>query len=286
VTPGWARPEPGAVRILVRLTPKSARDGFDGYRFDLAAQAIYEFIWDEFCDWYIELAKVQLNDPAIEAAAKDATRRTLLEVLEAALRALHPIMPFITEEIWLKVAPLLGLHGETIMLEPYPRVDDYAEDEAAAAEIAWLKTVVLGVRRIRAESNLEPGKRIPLAVIGGSADEQAWLAGSASAIQQLARIEKIERVGEAPADATTALAGDTTLLVPLMDLIDPAVERERLTKELNRLEQDLARVEGKLANESFVARAPAEVVDKERRRAADNADQIARLKTQLAKLRG
>jgi len=149
-----------------------------------------------------------------------------------------------------------------------------------------VKTVVLGVRRIRAESNIEPGKRIPLQVVGGNPDEQAWLTGSTGAIQQLARIEKIERVDTAPSDATTALAGDTTLLVPLMDLIDPAVEKERLSKELARLEQDLARVEGKLANESFVSRAPADVVDKERKRAADNADQIARLKAQLQKLGG
>jgi len=274
------------IRHRFREALSVVRDGFDDYRFDLAAQAIYEFFWDEFCDWYIELAKVQLNDPAVESAAKEATRRTLLEVLEAALRALHPIMPFITEEIWGKVAPLVGIRGETIMIEPYPRLDDYAEDRAAAAEIAWVKTVVLGVRRIRAESNLEPGKRIPLQVVGGSADEQIWLAGSASAIQSLARVEKIERVSVAPSDATTALAGDTTLLIPLLDLIDPAVERERLRKELTRLEQDLARVEAKLANESFVARAPADVVGKERKRAADNADQIARLQAQLAKLRG
>ena len=283
-------PGPGSladrwIRHRFREALANVRDAFDGYRFDLAAQAIYEFIWDEFCDWYIELAKVTLNDPAVDHAAKEATRRTLLEVLEAALRALHPIMPFITEEIWLKVAPLIGIHGQTVMTQPFPRVEDYPADAAAAAEIAWLKTVVLGVRRIRAESNLEPAKRIPLQVFGGSAAEQAWLVDCTGAIQQLARVEKIERVTDAvSADATTALAGETTLLVPLMDLIDPAVEQERLTRELARLEQDLARVEAKLANESFVARAPAEVVDKERRRAADNADAIARLRQQLERL--
>jgi valyl-tRNA synthetase len=257
-----------------------------GFRFHEAAAVLYRFFWDEFCDWYIELAKVTLNDPAVDDASKDATRRTLLEMLEAALRTLHPIMPFLTEELWHKVASLIGIHGATIMTEAYPRLEDYPADPAAAAEIAWLKTVVLGVRRIRAESNLEPAKRIPLEVLGGSAEERTWLDDCSAAIRQLARVERIERVSEPTAGATTALAGETTLLVPLLDLIDPEVERERLTKELARLEQDLARVEAKLANESFVARAPAEVVDKERRRAADNADQIARLRQQLARLGG
>ena len=263
----------------------AVRDGFDAYRFDLSAQAIYEFIWDEFCDWYIELAKVTLNDSTASETDKLQVRRTLLEVLEAALRALHPLMPFITEELWLKIAPLLGKAGETIMTQTYPRAAEYPLDPKAAAEVDWLKTVVLGVRRIRAESNLEPARRIPLQVKGGSADEQQWLDECAPFIQQLARVERIERVPHARSDATTALAGETTLLVPLMDLIDPAVEADRLAKEIARLEQDLARVSAKLANDSFVARAPAEVVDKERKRAADNADAIDRLQSQLRRLR-
>ena len=264
----------------------AVREGFDGYRFDLAAQALYEFIWDEFCDWYIELAKVSLNAPASTEAHKQAVRRTLLEVLEAALRAAHPLMPFISEEIWLKVAPLLGPAGPTLMAEPYPRPADYATDPLAAAEISWLKTLVLGVRRIRAESNLEPSKRIPLQVKGGAEQERAWLLECTPFIVQLARVERIERVEHATTDATTALAGETTLLVPLLDLIDPAVEVERLAKEIARLEQDLERVTNKLANADFVARAPAAVVEKERKRAADNANSIERLRQQVVKLRG
>ena len=263
----------------------AVRDGFDAYRFDLAAQAIYEFIWDEFCDWYIELAKVSLNDPGTSDEHKQVVRRTLLEVLEAALRALHPLMPYITEELWLKVAPLLGASAETVMTQPYPRQADYPADPPAAAEVEWLKTVVLGVRRIRAESNLEPARKIPLQVKGGSADEQAWLGECAPFIQTLARLERIERVEHARSDATAAIAGETTLLVPLLDLIDPAVEADRLAKEIVRLEQDLARVNAKLSNDSFVARAPVEVVEKERKRAADNADAIERIQTQLRKLR-
>ena len=264
----------------------AVREGFDSYRFDLAAQALYEFIWDEFCDWYIELAKISLNSPTSAEAHKQAVRRTLLEVLEAALRAAHPLMPFISEEIWLKVAPLLGPAGPTLMAEPYPRPADYATDPLAAAEISWLKTLVLGVRRIRAESNLEPSKRIPLQVKGGTEQERAWLLECTPFIVQLARVDRIERVEHATTDATTALAGETTLLVPLLDLIDPAVEVERLAKEIARLEQDLERVTNKLANADFVARAPAAVVEKERKRAADNANSIERLRQQVVKLRG
>jgi valyl-tRNA synthetase len=194
-------------------------------------------------------------------------------------------MPYITEELWLKVAPLLGASAETVMTQPYPRQADYPADPPAAAEVEWLKTVVLGVRRIRAESNLEPARKIPLQVKGGSADEQAWLGECTPFIQTLARLERIERVEHARSDATAAIAGETTLLVPLLDLIDPAVEADRLAKEIVRLEQDLARVNAKLSNDSFVARAPVEVVEKERKRAADNADAIERIQTQLRKLR-
>ncbi|MBI5618478.1 MAG: valine--tRNA ligase [Gammaproteobacteria bacterium] len=261
-------------------------EAFDGYRFDLAAQAIYEFIWNEFCDWYIELAKVELNDPDTPEALKRGTRRALASVLETSLRLLHPLMPFITEEIWLKVAPLVGKTGRTIMHEPFPRLEDDDYDDHAIATFDWLATFILGVRRIRAENNIEPAKRLAVKVRGGAPFEQLWLQEYALFVRQLARLETIERVeGGDSEDAATALAGETTILVPLMDLIDPAVEIERLTKELARLEQDLTRTEAKLANESFVAKAPPEVVDKERRRALDNRDAIGRLTGQLTKLR-
>ena len=259
--------------------------GFETYRFDLAAQAIYEFVWDEFCDWYIELAKVTLNDATTSEEIKHATRYTLVAVLESTLRMMHPLMPFITDEIWCKLAPLLGHHGPTIMLEPYPTLDTFASDEVAANAVSWLKTFVLGVRRIRAESNLEPNRKLRIKVVGGSAAEREWLLAQESFIKQLARVEHIERVESIDdPEATTALAGDTTILIPLLDLIDPVVERERITKELVRLQQDLERIQGKLANESFVAKAPVAVVDKERKRASDLDDQITRLAAQLTRL--
>jgi valyl-tRNA synthetase len=273
------------IRHRLREALVNVTAGFENYRFDLSAQALYEFIWDEYCDWYIELAKVTLNDAGTTEDVKDATRYVLVDVLEVTLRMLHPLMPFITEEIWMQVAPMLGRQAETLMDRPYPQIGEFAEDAPAGQAIAWVRQFILGVRRIRAENNLEPARRIPIRVHGGSAEERAWLGAMEAPIRHLARLESLEESTDAGgADATTALAGDMTILVPLLDLIDPAVERERLTKEIARLEQDLARVEGKLANASFVARAPAEVVEKERRRAADNRDQIARFSEQLARL--
>ena len=275
------------IRQRLRHALANVQTGFETYRFDLAAQAIYEFVWDEYCDWYIELAKVTLNDDQIPDEVKTATRHTLVEVLECTLRMMHPLMPFITDELWCKVAPLQGRMDQTIMLQAYPKVSDLPEDEAAAETIGWLKTVILGVRRIRAENNLEPSKRIPIKVHGGSPVERHHLQALEPYIKQLARVEHITRVDSVTdPDATTALAGETTILVPLLDLINPAVERERITKELARLTQDLERVQGKLANASFIAKAPAEVVAKERKRVADNGDQIARLTEQLGRLRG
>ena len=187
----------------------------------------------------------------------------------------------------MQVAPLLGRQAETLMDRPYPQVSDLAADDSAERALAWVRQFILGVRRIRAENNLEPAKRIPVRFHGGSPEERSWLKAMEASIRHLARLESLEDSVEAGgADATTALAGDMTILVPLLDLIDPAVERERLTKEIARLTQDLERVEAKLANASFVERAPAEVVEKERRRAADNRDQVARFSEQLARLPG
>ena len=272
------------IRTRLHAATRQFIDSIEGYRFDLAAQAIYEFIWSEFCDWYIELAKVELNDPETPEALKRCTRRALANVLETALRLLHPLMPFLSEEIWQKLAPLVGKQGPTIMHEPFPCPEDNAYDDHALKAFDWLSTFILGVRRIRAENDIEPGRRLVVQVRGGAPLEQLWLQEYALYLRQLARIERLERVEGDAEGAATALAGETTLLVPLLDLIDPAVEIERLTKELARLEQDRARTEAKLANDAFVAKAPPEVVAKERRRALDARDAISRLTAQLAKL--
>ncbi len=273
------------IRSRLHASLGQIREGFETYRFDLSAQAIYEFIWDEYCDWYIELAKVTLNDPSADAQAQACTRRTLVEVLEIALRALHPLMPYITDEIWLKLAPVLGKHGETVMLQPYPEVAELATDADAERAFEWLRQFILGVRRIRADNNIEPNRRLAINVQGGSAEERQWLEAHDAFVRQLARVETIDRVLEVSADAATALAGETTVLVPLSDLIEVEVEIERLAKDLEKMRSDFDRVSGKLDNASFVEKAPAAVVEKERARRAELDDRITRTQSQLEKLR-
>jgi len=288
VSTGDIDPLPGLpenwIRSRLRTNLAQIREGFETYRFDLSAQAVYEFIWDEYCDWYIELAKITLNDPAASAEAQLAARRTLVEVLEISLRALHPLMPYITDEIWLKVAPVLGKGGKTIMLQPFPNTSQLQHDSEAELAIEWLRQFILGVRRIRADNNIEPNRKLAINVQGGSAAERVWLETYEIYVCQLARIDNIERVLEASADAATALAGETTVLVPLSDLIDVGVEKQRLGKDLEKMRGDLSRVAGKLANPSFVEKAPAAVVDKERTRQKELEDKIGRTESQLDKL--
>jgi len=260
------------------------REGFETYRFDLASQSIYEFIWDEYCDWYIELAKISLNDSETGDPEKFAVRRTLVEILEISLRALHPLMPYITDEIWLKVAPLLGKGGKTIMLQPFPNTTHLAADPQAELAFDWLRNFILGVRRIRAENNIEPNRRIDVLVQGGSAQERVWLESYELYIRQLARIASMDRVLSAEGDAATALAGETTVLVPLADLIDPVVEAQRLQRELDKMRGELQRAQGKLSNPSFVEKAPAAIVEKERIRVQELGDKVSRIELQLEKL--
>ena len=264
------------IRGRLGQTIARVREGFEGYRFDLGAQALYEFVWDEYCDWYIELAKVSLNDGDADAARKDGTIHVLLEALDASLRALHPMMPFITEEIWLKLAPEIGGAGHTIMTQPYPQASAYPTDVAAETTCAWVRDFVSAVRRIRAEYDIDPGKRLAVGVTGGSASERAWLEEYRQYIQALARVDSITHARKDDiGDAATGLAGEMTLLVGLSDLIDRATELKRLTKEIKRLEDEIARADAKLANQSFVEKAPPEIVDQQRRR-RDEAQSAAR----------
>jgi valyl-tRNA synthetase len=274
------------IRSRLRQRLMQLREGFDTYRLDLAAQAIYEFIWDEYCDWYIEFAKIALNDETTGEAEKLAVRRTLVEVLETSLRALHPLMPYITDEIWLKVAPLLGKGGRTIMLQPFPNTSNLSHDPQAELAFDWIRSLILGVRRIRAENNIEPNRRIVIQVQGGSAQERVWLESYELYIRQLARAASIERVLSGDGEAASALAGETTVLVPLSDLIDPAVETQRLVRELDKMRGELERGEGKLNNPSFVEKAPSAIVEKERTRVRELGDKISRVDNQLQKLLG
>jgi valyl-tRNA synthetase len=265
------------------------------YRFDLVAQALYEFVWNEYCDWFVELAKPALGGE--DRAAADSTRHTLLYVLEAALRALHPITPFITEEIFQELfvrssvraqndpASLPGSSAKSILHTAYPRAEDFpADDATASADVEWLRAVLTQIRRIRSEMNIAPGKAIPLLYANGSAADRARAERFAAQIAFLARAESQRWLspGEAEPAAATAVAGEMKLLIPLAGLIDVSAEKARLEKEIKRIEGELAKSSGKLAN--FGERTPAAVVEQERQRAADFTTTLATLREQAGKL--
>src|SRR3972149_3430064 len=241
------------------------------YRFDLATHALYEFTWDEYCDWYLELSKTTLLDPDATESAKRGTLHTLFNVLEILLRLLHPFIPFITEELWQRGAPALNRGSATIMFQPYPAAVDVGQDPDSMAQINWIKFFILGVRRIRAERDIAPGKPLPVSIKGGHERERKWLEANRRYLQTLAKVTAITSVDHAPDDAVMALAGDMTLLVPLADLIDHDAERERLQKEHAKLGKLLELTRNKLGNENFVARAPEDVIKKERARMDETA---------------
>ena len=235
------------------------------YRLDLASQALYEFIWNEYCDWYLELSKPVLWDDNATAAAKRGTRRTLLQVLETMLRLLHPLMPFITEEIWQTVAPIAGKAGPTIMLQAYPQASEKGVDSAANADIEWLKGVIVGVRNIRGEMNIPPGKELEILLRNGDERDRKRLDENTQFLKKMAKLADItwlDKDEEGPV-AATALVGELEILVPMAGLIDKDAELTRLAREIEKLEKDLARIKGKLGNPAFVDKAPAAVVAKE-----------------------
>ncbi|MEP1594581.1 MAG: valine--tRNA ligase, partial [Halieaceae bacterium] len=275
--------------IISRLqeTELDVSRAIENYRFDHASQALYEFVWNEYCDWYLELSKPVLWDDNASAEAKRGTRRTLIRVLETWLRLLHPFMPFITEEIWQTVAPLAGTGGPTIMLQPYPVANDAAIDKLANADIEWLKGVIIGVRNIRGEMNIPPGKALSLLFKNGDETDKSRLEQNAPFLVKLAKLENITWLSEgdeAPV-AATALVGNLEILVPMAGLIDQEAELARLAKEIDKLKQDLARIEGKLSNASFVDRAPAEVVTKEREKLEAQKQALSKLREQEQRIK-
>jgi valyl-tRNA synthetase len=256
------------------------------YRLDLALQSVYEFTWHEFCDWYLELSKPVLQSEESSEAQKRGTRQTLIEVLEATLRLLHPLMPFVTEEIWQTVAPRAGIEGETIMLRPYPEQAADATDEEAVANIEWVQQFILGIRQIRGEMDISPGKPLPVILQGASERDQNRADSESLLLQRVGRVESVRTLaaGEEPPAAATALLGDMRLLVPMKGLIDVEAERARLMKQQDKVTADLQRSSAKLSNQKFVNNAPPEVVTQERERIAEFERTIVQLAEQLEKL--
>ncbi|MCL6712198.1 valine--tRNA ligase [Pseudomonas sp. R2.Fl] len=274
--------------ILARLATATAEAEihFANYRFDLLAQSLYEFAWNEFCDWFVELAKPALNGS--DAAAADSTRHTLLHVLEALLRLLHPLIPFVTEELWQQVAPRLGITDETISLRPYPAGADFAGQDfgRAEADVEWLKTMVTALRRVRSELNVAPSRSVRLLLQAGTAQDRERIERHASSLSFLLKLEAIEWLAvdaTAPASAA-AMVGELKLLVPLEGLVDLDAERARLDKEIKRVEAEIGKCNGKLGNATFVQNAPAAVVEQERQRLAEWTTQLNGLREQRAKL--
>jgi len=262
--------------IASRLSQTSAQvtKAMQEYRFDHASQALYDFVWNEYCDWYLELSKPVLWDDSASIEAKRGTRRTLVQVLETILRLAHPMMPYISEEIWQRVAPLAGTFqgdADSIMAQAWPCADAASIDETATRDIEWLKGVIIAVRNIRAEMNIAPGKPLETFLTKGSGADRERLEANRLFLSKLAKLESItwlDNPGDAPLSATQ-LVGDMEVLVPMAGLIDKDAELARLTKEIDKHDKLVMGVEKKLGNEGFVAKAPAAVIDKERGKLAE-----------------
>jgi len=255
------------------------------YRFDLAAQAMYDFTWNEYCDWYLELCKPVLSGDASDEQ-KRGTRRTMVRVFGAVLRMLHPMMPYITEELWSKIGPLAGRRENSIMFAPYPLRENHKMSTEATVEIEWVKQFIMGVRRIRSEMDIAPGKPLPVLLTRGGDSDQQRAKHHDSLLRSLARIESIEWVNEQDApESAVALVGELQILIPLAGLIDVGAEIARLEKEMAKLEKEIDRLNGKLGNEQFVSKAPAAVIDKERSKLAEAESAFGQLGEQRGKIR-
>jgi valyl-tRNA synthetase len=274
--------------ILDRLqhVTQEVRKQLDQYRFDLASQALYEFIWNEYCDWYLELCKPVLYGDNNDAVQKQATQQTLLIVLDAWLRLLHPFMPFITEEIWQELQNLMPLHNSTsIMLAPYPVVEQTCIDDNARASVELIKQLIVAVRSIRSEMNVSPSKQVCLLLDNANSNEQAIINENFGLIVSLAKLSDIQWLnGQQPPAAAAAIAGTIDVYIPLAGLIDVAAETERLKKEIAKLEAEVARSSSKLQNPAFVDKAPPAVVAKEQANLAEHQTNLAKFNEQLVKL--
>jgi valyl-tRNA synthetase len=265
-------------------TVKTFREHLDNYRFDLAANTIYEFTWNQFCDWYLELTKpVLFKGTDVE---QRGTRHTLITVLEGLLRLMHPLMPYITETIWKRVAPIAGIEATTIMLQSFPSFDESQVDAQAMADLEWVKQFILAVRNIRGEMDISPSKPLNVLLAGVSAEDQRRIDSNSAFLSSLAKLESftvLANKDEAPASAT-AFIGDLAIMIPMAGLIDVEAELARIEKQLEKAEKGLAQVSNKLANEKFVNNAPAAVLAKEHEKLAEYQDAKDKLLAQKAKI--
>ena len=278
------------IQSRLETTLIAVEEAYDNYRFDLASQALYDFVWNEFCDWYLELSKPVLWDEATVASEHLGARRTLITVLEKSLRLLHPFMPFLTEEIWQTVSPLAGQSGESIMLAPWPaRLPDRMDAESEA-EIEWLKQIIVGIRTIRAESNIPPATELPVFVVNATELDRERFSRNEAYLGRLAKVSGITLLSEdkAPPASLMALCGDLEIRVPMAGFIDIEAELKRIDKEIARRQSEVAKLEGKLSNKAFTERAPSDIVEAEKQKKAQAETALTTLgrqRTQIEELR-
>ena len=255
---------------------------FANFRFDLIAQTLYEFIWNEYCDWYLELIKPILNSSAVTDSHKQHTRKILLHILENCLRLLHPIMPFITEDIWQQIAPKLTIDGPSIMLQPYPTSNKLYINQAAQDEIAWLKQIIIAIRNIRGEMNISPKKQLMVYMQKGSQNDRQYLENNKQYLMDLAKLTDIIWLNayDTPPPAATALAGNIELLIPLAGLIDKQAEIIRLDKAINKLEAEQKKSLHKLNNKNYLDKAPQNIVEKEQNKLQQTQQALIKLQEQ------
>jgi valyl-tRNA synthetase len=270
------------IASVLQQVEAEVEKGFAEYRLDNVANTIYDFVWNEFCDWYLEIAKVQIQTG--NASQQRATRRTLIRTLEAILRLAHPLIPFITEELWQKVAPVAGLAGESVSIARYPQAQPQKIDPAAIAHVAKLKSLVDACRTLRGEMNVSPATRLPLYVVG----DAAFMREAAAVLQALAKLSEVKVFDDEAAwqqaaqSAPVAVVGEARLC--LFMEVDVAAEKARLSKEAARLEGEITKANAKLANEAFVAKAPPAVIEQEKKRVADFGAMLERIRDQLVRL--
>jgi len=274
------------IRSRMHHTIREMHESYANYRLDLVAQTLYDFTWREFCDWYLELTKPILTDPHADEAERRATRSTLSEVLASLFKLLHPLIPFLSEELWLKLCARTGQKSDSLMLESMPETNQFDADDEAEQEMEWLKQVIVGIRQIRGEMNISPAKILPVKLAGYSELDRRRAELHNGYIRKLARIEDIEFIDseQSVPGAATAILGEMRILVPLVGLIDVAQEQDRLGKQLFGVRTDLEKAQRKLRNEQFVSNAPDEVVYKERTRVEELATRADQLSQQLQRL--